>query len=594
MENNEYLNETQNISNQPQLLSYSRLHHSLILEDIEDDTLLDSSVTDFFIEDPYPVQQHVFQKNHERDTFEELLQQKQKYLQVINSYKKMFLKDQTLKQKKFSTSNYRSLPKYIIDITNNKVKDPDAHFPDDCVYNWYYTGGLLDVVSSNGIDYLTTVNDKNNVCFNSLNDFEKVCMYKSGFSKKHDVCYLKNYVLPDSTILLALRSKNKIGLLHTTILECNGDNAGEFLSKTYKKSTSPYFDVKVNKSDLNSFCTLTASKRICLYDIVRSEKVSFYQMPTSDSKCTFAQAEFLNKNLLTSLDDQDIYIMDKRYSDIQNYKLQLDTCDKFCTFLTHGDSFLYIATTHSFIKYDLRKFAVIYKYFHMMELPPYLMDITSMKNTDVICLGNRHSKILLFDDTSRHNIPFEVPSIKDTFRKMQLYEECHICEDVERRLNNSAVGLRLVQTESNQLQLYNLNTAGDLFAQKISHNPVISKSEHKLNNWIKSRPEANKLPLLVTGLTENSSVRFALNRETNKTALKTMEKPHPVPFQKNRRLYETMEDHFGNHLEEIWLADEGEAVSEDEALVPEMRTSDKVSAWLSSQFDNATSQDTAN
>lgn len=590
MENGSKINGNNN-SYKSELLSRNLVHHNLIFEYIEDETLLKGSLVDFVVEKPYPIQQHVLQL-YEKDAFEELLGQKQKYLQVINSYKTFFKNDKKLKNKKFHTSKYRSLPQYIIDITSNKVKDPDFYFPDDCDYNWYYTGGLLDVVNFNGTDYLTTVNEENNVSFNNANYFQRGCVFNSGFNKNHVMYYCKNYILPDSTILLALRSKNKIGVLHTAISDYNEGNTSGFLSKIYKKSTTPFLDVKINKSDLNSFCTLTANKRLCLYDIMRSEKVSSYQMPVSDTtkRVTFAQAEFLERNVVTLLDDQDIYIMDNRFSDIQKSKLQLDVCDNFCTFLIKGDNFLYIATKHSFVKYDLRKLAVVYKYFHMFKTAPYLMSIANMNDIDIICLGNQHSKLLLVDEMSKHTVPYQAPSIMDTFRNMQLYKEYHIREDIERRLNASTVGIQLTQTEKDELNLFSVNAAGDLFAQKVSYNSVTSESEQKLNSWIKSWPEANT-QLVLTGVVENSRVRFALNQTVDRTALKTLERTYPVMLKRNDVLYEKKENHFGTHLEEIWLGDQDESITEDETLIPELRTSDKVSAWLSSQFDNAPSHD---
>lgn len=557
------------------VIDHNRLHHYLIYEN-DDDALLKQEPREVFLEHPYPINT-TLEKLPGLDRYEELLEQKKRYIKELDTCKKLFATDKKrLLHKKFDKDKFAVLPRYIVDFARNNYGDPDCYFEDDSNYNLYYTGGLLQYVEANDTDLLIRINDKNNLIVSDINEISE---NEIKLNKKHRIYSINGLSLNDDSFLISLRGKHKVYLNSVNI---NGTDTFEVNLNNRQTSEIPFVDLKLNHKTKNTFCTLLANNYLKVYDINYEKAIYKYHFPDDFLRvASFGQAEFVNQNEIVVLDRTEIFLSDKRQSDINQAILNSNGCDEMCTFLVKDENTLYIANRHSFMKYDLRNFVTVYKYSHMLELPPFLIACEEMNGIDYICLSNQHTKVLLSDDSSLHGVPLQIPSVLDTYTESQL-KDFQMHKSVEKRLQMSTVGLHLRREASSEnLILYSSTSADDLFKQKMSHNVITSEASTKMNSWIKNLP-VEKTKIVATGIAEMSGVRFLLNKAAKTHNLRRMEKPGKIPFKNVSALY-AGKDHFGSHLEEIWMAEEDEK-SEDE-LVPEMQTKDKVSAWLSTQFD---------
>lgn len=557
------------------LMHYNRLHHYLIYEN-DDNELLHQEPREVFIEHPYPINTTLTTLPG-LDRYEELLEQKKRYLKELDTCRRLFARDKKrLLHKKFQKDKFAVLPQYVVDMTQNKSSDPDTYFADDSNYNWYYTGGLLQCIEANDTDLLIRINHQNNLVVSDINEISE---HNVNLNKNHRIYAINGLSLGDNSFLISLRAKHKV---YISTINANETDTFEVNLTNRQTSEIPFVDLKLNHTTKNTFCTLLANNYLKVYDINHEKAIYKYHFAEDFNQiASFGQAEFLNQNELVILNRSEIYLSDKRQANVSQASLNLNDCDEMCTFCVRDENTLYTANRHSFMKYDLRNFKTVYKYSHMLELPPFLITCEKMNGIDYICLANQHTKVLLSDDSSMYSLPLQIPSVLDTYTESQL-KDFQIHKNAEKRLRMSTIGLHLRRGASTKdLILYSSTSADDLFKQKISHKLITSEASERMTNWIKNLP-IQKTKIVATSIAEMSSVRFLLNKAVKTQRLERMEKSGKVPFKNVTALYEG-QDNFGTHLEEIWLADEDE-VSE-EGFVPEIHTKDKVSAWLSTQFD---------
>lgn len=94
---------------------------------------------------PFPVTEAHILKNYV-DNCKDLVLQKQQYNHKLNLHVARYKKDKKWLTKKYvRKTKYGVLPKYMFDLSVQNLKDPDVYFNGN--YNWYYTGGILDVCS---------------------------------------------------------------------------------------------------------------------------------------------------------------------------------------------------------------------------------------------------------------------------------------------------------------------------------------------------------------------------------------------------------------------------------------------------------------
>lgn len=93
------------------------------------------------IQYPYPIGDT---KCYLKDFCSDLMVKKLRYINEYNHYVKLHKNNN-----KNVVDEYMNLPKYVINLVEDKIKDPDCYLKTN--YNYYYTGGNLDqlLISNN-------------------------------------------------------------------------------------------------------------------------------------------------------------------------------------------------------------------------------------------------------------------------------------------------------------------------------------------------------------------------------------------------------------------------------------------------------------
>lgn len=572
MEDEDYCTEELSGKNNQDYFYSLRLAHYFALDTPLDDVKSNSPV--FFVENPYPISEtHLPFYNH----FDELLQKKHEYVVKLETCRKEFRSDKRLiPLRDNKKSHYGIFPQYLVDTCNGNIRDPDICFPDNCGYNWYYTGGVLDVITLGNNNYVVTPDGKNNVRFTKTNLGSNTVL-ETNFNVGEPIYCLKCSPISNDSLLLTLRRKYRVSV----ILGTSTNDDDDFCSCLQFESRSDisYCDAKLNsKSEL--LFTLKADGCTETTDIRTGKIINQYYHCIDDSNIfSFGQIHPINSDTLIFSNRSEIIITDNRFSGKALTRLKDNFCDDICTFIHNDDNFLYVATKHHLMKYDLRKTETVATYAHMLESDPYLISCVKHKNSDLICLANQNTKVLIQCDEINTSLPLLLPSINDTHREMSLKRKTHNYRNLEERLLTPTIGLKWQENEENRMTLFSVNTAGDIFQQQISTKRLHSHPENMLSDWIEKLPH-NNTEVHLTEFSEATKVKRSFNwiiyNEKEKAKFTS---PVKNDFVISRKVY-SEDNYFGSHLEEIWLLADDVT---DEEEIPQVDSSKKVSAWLSAQ-----------
>lgn len=554
-----------------------RINHHLALDTCLDDIQVDSE--QLFFENPYPISKPQEPlPNH----FDNLMIEKRKFLREIEAYRKDFKRDKRKIPTRFNQKvQYAVLPRYLVNVCTHKAKDPDVYFPDDRDYNWYYTGGVLDCVKVNDCEYVVTPDGEDNLVFTKFNSHVDASVMECFNVRTGPIYALKSSVISSDSLLFTLRQKYEVSVILANFLNESKPDGCLLLKQ---ESDIPYCDATIN-SDLSSLCTFRVDGQLEIRDISSGKQILRHHHQFDNSNLfSFGQINCIDTNTLVYSDRNELIITDNRLSENTRSRLKDSYCNEICTFLCHSDLFIYVATKHNLIKYDLRKAQPIANYVHMLASEPYLISSVRMGSSDMICLANQNSKVLMQCTEEKGLLPLSLPSVNDTFDEMQRKEKVHIYRHLEERLSSPTIGLKLRKLSENTMIVFSCNTAGDIYQQQISTNRINTNPRRKLSDWIDGLPQI-ETEFAVTGVADMSDVRFALSKSLNNKKLKRYARREEDVFKIDGELYEG-ESHFGSHLEQIWLT---EGVL-DEEVFAEMDVSNKVSSWLGTQHNYNGSQ----
>lgn len=542
-------------------------HHFAFASSLND---IKQDAQTLFLERPYPISEP---SAPFPDRFTSIVTQKRKFLEGIQASKRDFKVDRRMVPKHLKDVEYTALPRYFIDICSSKYKDPDIYFPGDCDYNWYYTGGALELLKLHDCECVVTPDAENNLRFTRTNSQTSSVLNTHLNDSDPIFCINQNPVLKDS-FLLTVRQKYRASVIFVGFDDEN-EPCGCLYSK--RKSDIPYFDAKLNSSDLATLCTLRADGCLEIVDIEVGKKISeYHHVSDTCSVSSFGQLSYLTANTLIFSDRDQLILTDERFSRVNRSRLKHSPCDDICSFVFNDDYFIYAATKHQLIKYDLRKSEAVGTYAHMLESEPYLISFTRLADTDTICLANKNSKVLIQCDEINASLPLLLPGITDTFDVMQREEKLHLHRHLKCRLSASTIGLRLEKRTEDIASVFSLSASGDVYQQEVCCGYMNNaNSERKLSRWIDSLPQ-DEPRMVLTGVEDMSDAWSALSRPMHESKFKVI--VNKVTRGRPLRRYDA-DNLLGCHLEEPWLTDE---IAEDE-VVPEVDTSQKVTAWLTAQ-----------
>lgn len=543
-----------------------RMHHHLTYDTCPDN--VKSTSPKLFLENPYPISEPDLPFIN---YFDELLRKKQNFLVEIETCKKDFKGDGRKVPKRVKKDvTYELFPQYLVDICSGKLKDPDAYFPDNCSYNWYYTGGALDYLKFGSSDYVLTPNRQQSIRFTKPNGSSFIGSLGTKFNDENPVYSIKSSLVANDSLLLTLRQKHHVSVILSTLNENGCCSCLQY--KDY--SDVPYCDINLS-NNLDLLFTLKVNGCVESIDVTSGQKIDQFCHYNDDyNMYSYGQIVCVNNNVIFN-NCSELIITDNRLSSKVTTRLKDSYCNNICSFIHKDDHFIFAGTKHHLIKYDLRVLAPVAFYAHMLESEPYLISSVQLQNADMICLANQQSKVLIECDDTKGSLPLLLPTVKDTYDKMQMKEKVHIYRNLEERWSSPTIGMKLIKETEDTITLFSLTTAGDIYKQKLSYSQLNKRPESKLSKWIDRLPKT-RTDLVLTEVVDMSDARFALNNELDEKVLAKFTDTRKNNLESKGSLY-AVDNYLGSHLEEIWLEHE---VLDDENTV-QMDTSEKVAAWLS-------------
>ncbi|XP_050522151.1 uncharacterized protein LOC126894885 [Daktulosphaira vitifoliae] len=391
------------------------------------------------------------------------------------------------------------------------MTDPDQYF--DSINNWYFKN-TLNNIKINGKQYLVcargskldtldiiSMDDK---CNNSM-----INEYKYFDSPICDITTLNSHGL-------LIRQKTKL-----SYFRCSSD------SEISLKKNVIYDNKDIPLVDADGFST-----NYCTVDVKNIIKIWKDQYCTQDK---YFEGEFIQNDSfmhLSYLDNQNdiigvvnrnkVFLIDSRMDiskpcTIYDPQAILEGCEEITTircssFNAHS---FYITTNHSVLTLDNRM-GFLHKSSHMLTIPPSLITTHYFENSfepnEMLIMGNQSSEFL---------VQQTFVSFEDNFLKSQTLASCipHpldlLCSNqhqgyslhpkLNRRFSRPLTGVTVVGKTIENLQLFCINSIGDLFVQTINKKVPITKSNLLIDYEFYESSEDKKIsPLMYSHLTDMS------------------------------------------------------------------------------------------
>ncbi|KAG5878609.1 hypothetical protein JTB14_013035 [Gonioctena quinquepunctata] len=546
-----------------------RLHHDVLLNFSEKSLFegTDRTCSQVYVEHPYPIQKP-FETSD--DVVKDILKGKEEYSKLLEIKKKRYKFDEKdIEKKKFTGTEYIYLPKHLLEFYQKK--DPDPRF--NCDYNYYYTGGVLEHIEFDNIDYLIRCDVHNNLCMtNVINNDEIIKLDFSGETTIYSLKALKT----EEGLFLVVREKQKVSILKFL----NVTSVNSIWTKDFK---TPVFDAKLNKVNAAHLGVVLFNKFV-VENVEKNVTICQLKNDFGTDSDNFQQFQFISGNLVLLMDRYKVKIYDYlARTEETSFDPKLIDCNSLCTFSILENSLL-LVTRHYLMKSDLRCLTEASYYSHSLGEAPCYMDYTSEGEDTYLCLSGQsvHSKVL-FTGNSPYSLPFEVPSILDTLKECRLANPDLVLEKyLDNRLNYSTTGLKVLNLEG-EISIFSTNCLGEIFKQTVSDSePGKHRPVGVLLDWVNTIEKPT--PVLHVSLVEEmGKARFALNSNPQELYLKKFRKESKAteflskfgPRFKKKNVKGTLALDFL----EVW-EDDDEKDDEEMDNLPEVPVHDKVHSWI--------------
>ncbi|KAJ3655440.1 hypothetical protein Zmor_014572 [Zophobas morio] len=515
-----------------------------------------------YVEDPYPI--HKPLRYSKTDVICKYNEDIETYNDQLNSLSKDFpVVKNTIMNQSF-TNSHATVTKGMLNFCNNVSRE--AAFP--CDYNPYYASGVLEYLSLDTGFYLVRPDCRNNLRLINVENPWKNKKLQINQQFNEPITGLSSYDNSENVLLL-LKHKKELNLL--TLADV--DDTDICYTKNFKINI---LDAKINKTKM---CVVLSNSKVQLYDIETHQKCDLTVYDLND----VTRVEFIDENNIFSLEQKKLKMFDLRAPNYKLFKPDVNDCNYLCS-VKSSDNVVYLSTRHLLMMTDLRFLKNVEFCTHLMKSSPCYMDIVD----NILCLSSQKAnEKVLFGGCPISSLPVTIPSILETLDKCRLQKDILLKPQVGERLRKSIGGLKLL-SHNNDLFLYCVNSAGDIFKQQICKNPPSDDTDpgQNLYKWINCLPNDSQ-PLHLTNVANLSEARFSLNESLDETRFqKFTRKPKKVNYFLNNFKKKYHKDNLGElaaNFLSIWEEDDEEE-RQQVNFVPEVAPRDKVSDWIESSY----------
>lgn len=410
--------------------------------------------------------------------------QKKLSLDTLNSVKT------TLSSKK--SSMYSKIPYVLSRFTSNLMTNPDQHF--DSEYNWYF-GNTIEKFKINRQWVLACARGVNldildiiSICDNKF----ELIQSKNDKLFRNPIFDIKSSTLND----LMIRQKTKLFMFWN-----NSDS--EAILKNY--SVYDNCDIPFADADMiaNNFCTADVKHFIKLWKDGNCIQNKYFDV-MYDQTDSFIHLNYLQNenNLIGVIDRQKFYLTDTRIDiskpcSIYDPTTIIEPCEELTTLSSSclNSNSIYVTSNHSVLTYDNRM-GFVNKSYHMLSNPPSLINVhryeKNFNSCEMLILGNQTSESLISLPYTSYpdnillcqSIASSIPNPLQSLHNVQLQGYC-LNPLLFDRFSRCLTGTTVIGEHIKDLKLYSINSAGDLFVQKLNDSTPIDVTEFNKNITIK-------------------------------------------------------------------------------------------------------------
>ncbi|XP_059621602.1 uncharacterized protein LOC132265119 [Phlebotomus argentipes] len=414
----------------------------------------------------------------------------------------------------------RVYSKSVIQMANHLDNDPDKFFSGE--YDWYFTGGTLDVLQHELYGAVAFW-----ACGSALNDLRIVQL---GSDEKRKEIMDQTLTLPNpgtiyqisgfamgEEIGLVIRQKNTV-----TILQSENSIFSLTKCKTIE-SLLPFVSVFFDKEEVDFVYTMDVEFFLKKWDIrddpvecsaKNLAQVNKFRKGDAKKASNWATIQDLSAKHFIYADQQQlkIRIIDKvQFSTIQSVRLDdlVSNCSEICAVaVSKFPNLIYVATTHDCFALDVSKSpsqpCFQLRWTHHLTSHPIVMktclvenntelillsslvfgDLRILCNEREVCSADENETKMLFQYKSYH-LPYKMQSMSQLYEIARLKGKCLNPKiPTLKRISFSTCGVAFVSDSSERIKILTANSVGDIFTQNLT--TKLMKTNDDLNDCIEA------------------------------------------------------------------------------------------------------------
>lgn len=400
----------------------------------------------------------------------------------------------------------------VVDFIAKLEQDPDAYF--NGKYNWYYTGGTMDIIRQPYFDYLFFATGEN---MDQI-EFQRITT-KNKLKKSFEVDLSGGgtifEVIPASIVAnnFAVRQKfkNSIYNYQATNDERNLNKVCEF------ESEIPLISSAFDPFNNTTFCDLNVVGEFRSWDI-NSKKIIFNKNVSPIKNCNskisckgkWGALKNVERNVFLHCEGKQVNLVDLRTQNHQtklnifNFQHSVDTCEEISSITKSkiNPNLMYIGTYHKLFGVDLRfvkktklEMSSVVRWTHQLKSPPLMIKTDNNDQEEEIILvaspivGDSKICVTSKNDQMEHiskYLPHKPYSIHNSFKEAQIRGYCiDPLSMIKKRVKLCNMGISLMCKDDRNL-IFTQNSAGDVFQQYFGDKYTLLYDDVSLlmNDWM--------------------------------------------------------------------------------------------------------------
>lgn len=547
-----------------------------------------------------------------KDPLIQLVKEKQKYQRELNLMKSRHERNKKIKAFKMAFDmGYYS--QNVVEFMEKLDQDPDKFF--NGRYDYYYTGGTMDIIRQPYFDYLfyATGENMDQIEFQRITTKNKLKKsFEVNLSDGGTIFEVIPASIASNNFAVRQRFKNSIYSYQATNKERSIEKVCEFQSKTPLISSA--FDPYNN----TTFCDLSVAGEFRSWDI-KSNKVILNEIISPikiENKLScrgqWGALKNVERDVFLHCERKQINLIDLRKDcrtemNIFNFQESVSVCEEMSCITKSkiNPNLMYIGTYHKlfgidhrFVKKDNFEMNSIIRWVHQLKSPPLMIKTDNNDQEEEIILiasplvGDSKICVTSKNDRLQHiskYLPHKPYSIRDSFDEAQIRGFCiDPYSNIKKRTRLCNMGISLICKEDRNL-IYTQNSAGDVHRQFFGDKVNLEYGDVSLlmDKWRIETKYETTIQGCATEILNMKSMLIPMMQRTitNKEAesfegIETVKPRHRPRWKRPVNELHRYKDALASDMLSIW--DFPQTTEDDKTLISmdKAQPADKVAEWL--------------